>query len=114
MGVSRRSTKTADTTSRSPHGMHICPRCDSALVQPMHWYERGSASWHVDLRCPECEWWGRGAYSQSEVDRFDEELDHGAQALIEDLRSLTRANMEDEANRFVTALAGDLILPEDF
>ena len=46
--------------------------------------------------------------------RYDEELDRGGQELIEDLRSLTRANMEEEADRFATALASDTILPEDF
>ena len=49
----------------------------------------------------------RRLLSQPEVDRFDEELDRGAQELIEDLRSLTRANMEDEADRFAEALATD-------
>ena len=57
---------------------------------------------------------GAGTYSQSEVDRYDEELDRGGQELIEDLRALTRANMEDEAERFAGALASDSILPEDF
>jgi hypothetical protein len=32
----------------------------------------------------------------------------------QDLRSLTWANMEDEAERFAAALASDSILPEDF
>ena len=52
--------------------------------------------------------------SQSEVDHYDEELDRGGQELIEDLRALTRANMEEEADRFAGALASDSILPEDF
>jgi hypothetical protein len=38
----------------------------------------------------------------------------GSQELIEDLRALIRANMEDEAERFAAALATDSILPEDF
>lgn len=83
-------------------------------MQPLNWFEQGGERWHVDLRCPECEWRGRGAFDQAEVDRFDEELDRGAQALIEDLRALTRANMEHEADRFASALASDSILPEDF
>lgn len=94
--------------------MHVCPQCDSGLVQPVHWHEQGSGSWQVRLRCPDCEWWGRGAYSQPEVDRFDQELDRGAEELIEDLRTLTRSNMEDEADCFAAALANDIILPEDF
>ncbi len=34
--------------------------------------------------------------------------------LIEDLASLTRANMENEIERFITALYADHILAEDF
>jgi hypothetical protein len=101
-------------TARSSEGMHVCPSCDSGLVQPSQWFERGDAHWHVDLRCPECEWVGRGSFAQREVDRYDEELDRGCQELVEDLRALTRANMEDEADRFAMALATDSILPEDF
>jgi hypothetical protein len=51
--------------------------------------------------------------SQSEVDHYDEQLD-GRSELIEDLRALTRANMEEEADRLAGALASDSILPEDF
>jgi hypothetical protein len=116
MGLPKR-TKTqspVDTQHKSAEGMHACPECSSILVQPVNWHEQGDGAWNVELRCPECEWWGQGSYAQSEVDRYDEELDRGGQELIEDLRSLTRANMEDEAERFAMALASDSILPEDF
>jgi hypothetical protein len=103
-----------DEASRSKTGMHHCPSCSSDLVHPVRWFEHGEGHWHVDLRCPECEWWGRGVYAQAEVDRYDEELDRGAQALMEDLQSVTRANMEDEAETLAAALAADCILPEDF
>ena len=116
MAVPKR-TKTrveAETGRKSAAGMHSCPDCSSILVQPVNWHEQGDGAWNVELRCPECEWWGRNTYSQSEVDTYDEELDRGGQELIEDLRSLTRANMEEETNRFAMALASDSILPEDF
>src|SRR5262249_53535186 len=113
MGVPKR-TKTVTPTTSTGEGMHACPTCESVLVQPVNWFEQGEGHWHVELRCPECEWWGRGSYPQSEVDHFDEELDRGGQELLEDLRALTRSNMEDEAERFGVALATDSILPEDF
>lgn len=114
MEAQRKTAKRVAESSRSGEGMHICPSCSSKLVQPVQWFEQGEGRWHVDLRCPECEWLGHGAYSQAAVDRFDEELDRGAQELVEDLRSLTRSNMEDEADRFAGALASNSILPEDF
>jgi hypothetical protein len=51
---------------------------------------------------------------RAEIDRYDVELDRGGQELIEDLQALTRANMEEEADRFAAALASDSFLPEDF
>jgi RNase P subunit RPR2 len=114
MAIPRRTQTPQPSTRKSREGMHFCPECSSVLVQPVNWHEQGEGHWHVELRCPECEWWGTGTYSQSDVDRYDEELDRGGQELIEDLRSLTRANMEEEADRFALALASDCILPEDF
>ncbi len=99
---------------QSANGMHCCPNCDSILVQPVNWHEQGDGHWNVELRCPECEWWGRGSYSQYEVDRYDDEIDRGDQELIGDLRAVIRANMKEEADRFAAALATDSILPEDF
>ena len=113
MGIPKR-TSTKTTTEKSVKGMHSCPGCESILVQPVNWHEQGDGHWNVELRCPECEWWGRDSYSQADVDAYDEELDRGGQELIEDLRALTRANMEEEADRFAAALASDSILPEDF
>jgi RNase P subunit RPR2 len=113
MGVPKR-TKSKPRAERSQKGMHSCPSCESELVQPVNWHEQGDGYWHVELCCPECEWWGRDSYSQSEVDTYDEELDRGGQELVEDLRTLTQANMEEEADRFALALSSDSILPEDF
>jgi hypothetical protein len=120
MGVPRRTKVQSEASvpqqvgGKSAEGMHACPGCSSVLVQPVNWHEQGDGHWNVELRCPECEWWGRDSYSQDEVDHYDEELDRGGQELIEDLRALTRANMEEEAERFASALASDSVLPEDF
>jgi hypothetical protein len=66
------------------------------------------------LRCPNCEWSGTGVFEQDIVERFDEELDRGTEALVRDLRNLMQANMEDEIERFVSALDAGHIVPEDF
>jgi hypothetical protein len=94
--------------------LHVCPDCASGLVYPVEWEEADEVRWEVELRCPNCEWSTVGVYAQETVDRFDEELDRGSEALVRDLRRLTRANMEDEVERFVRALHADAILPEDF
>jgi hypothetical protein len=94
--------------------LHICPECDRGLVYPVEWEEVSPTHWEVLLRCPNCEWGELGVFDQTTVDRFDEELDLGTEALLRDLQRLTKANMEEEADRFASALSSDLILPEDF
>jgi len=94
--------------------LHVCAECGSHLVYPLEWEESGATHWEVALRCPECESRDSGVYEQDVVERFDEELDRGTELLVRDLKRLMQANMEDEIERFVTALDADLILPEDF
>ena len=94
--------------------LHICPECDRGLVYPVEWEEVSATDWEVVLRCPNCEWNDVGVYDQRTVDRFDEQLDIGTEILMRDLKRLTRANMEEELERFASALGSDAILPEDF
>jgi hypothetical protein len=94
--------------------LHVCPDCDKALVYPVEWEEASPTHWEVQLRCPNCEWLTVGLYDQETVDRFDEHLDQGTEALVRDLKRLTRANMEEEVDRFASALASDAIWPMDF
>lgn len=94
--------------------LHVCPSCDSELVFPVDWAPVDRTRWSVELHCPDCDWNATGVYSQEVVDRFDEALDRGTEALLEDLHLLTRANMEEQIDRFVAALNADLVLPEDF
>jgi len=94
--------------------LHLCRRCDSDLVYPVDWSPANDREWNVDLRCPECEWRGSGVHAQDTVDRFDEQLDRGTEQLLRDLSALTRANMGEEVERFVTALHAGWVVPEDF
>jgi hypothetical protein len=102
------------TDPRQTEGLHVCPSCDSRLVHPVDWSPATGRCWVVQLRCPECEWTGGGTYSQTVVDRYDEILDDGTEAILDDLNRLSRANMEEHVERFVAALRDDRILPEDF
>ena len=95
-------------------GLHVCEQCDSALVYPVEWDEASATEWEVLLRCPNCEWTKTGIYEQAVVERFDVTLDRATQALTDDLKRLTVANMEEEIDRFAAALGADQILPEDF
>ncbi|CAN5645387.1 hypothetical protein BH20ACT17_BH20ACT17_07050 [soil metagenome] len=94
--------------------LHICPECCSELVYPIAWEEADHASWEVTLRCPNCEWCLTGIFEEATIQRFDDVLDRGTEALVCDLRQLARANMEEAIVRFSAALYGGHILPEDF
>ena len=104
----------APATSDPAHDLHVCGDCDSELVYPTEWDEAGPTHWEVSLRCPNCEWSGTGTFEQDVVERFDEELDRGTEALVRDLKRLMQANMEEDIERFVSALSADHIVPEDF
>ena len=101
-------------THERAKALHVCPSCDSELVYPVDWAPADRERWRVDLHCPDCSWTGGGVYSQALVDRFDDELDRGTEELLDDLRLLTRANMEEQIKGFIRALHADQILPEDF
>jgi hypothetical protein len=99
---------------RERRDLQICPECAKDLVYPVAWQEASSTHWEVRLHCPNCEWTTVGLFDQDTVDRFDERLDQGTEAVVRDLRRLTRANMEEELERFASALASDAIWPMDF
>lgn len=107
------SSSTA-TPGQETTGLHVCPVCDSATVYPLTWEEAGDEHWQMSLRCPNCEWRTSGIFAQELVERLEETLDDGTDALVRDLRRLTQANMEEEVERFAHALETDLIFPMDF
>jgi hypothetical protein len=94
--------------------LHVCIECASELVYPVRWEESGSENWSVLLHCPNCEVYREGVFAQGTVEAFDEELDRGSDALERDYKRLLRANMEEELERFASALHADAVLPEDF
>ena len=103
-----------DDLGPAQRDLHVCPECDSQLVYPVAWEEADGIGWEVSLRCPNCEWCVTDTFDDELIQRFDETLDHGTEALVADLRTLTRANMEEDVERFVAALNAEYVLPEDF
>jgi hypothetical protein len=95
-------------------GLHLCPVCDSPLVQPLEWQEAQAGFWDLLLRCANCRWEQRGLFSQSQVDAFEEQLEEGLSQMLSDLTRLAQANMAEDIDRFAAALRADFIRPEDF
>lgn len=95
-------------------GLHVCAACRSPLVMPVAWEAAGPGRWAITRECPNCGWWEAGAFEEAVVERFDEELDRGTEALVRDLLRLVRANMEEDVERLISALRAGALLPEDF
>ena len=83
-------------------------------MYPVAWEEAEGSRWEVSLRCPNCEWYVNDTFDEELIQRFDETLDRGTEALVADLRKLTRANMEGDVERFIAAVNAEYVLPEDF
>ncbi len=94
--------------------LHICPACDSDLVQPVAWSEQAEARWQLTLTCPNCGWSEAGVFMRDQVEKLEDRLDEGLCRMIGDLHRLMQANMSEDVERFVAALGADHILPEDF
>ena len=95
-------------------GLHLCPSCDGDLVYPVAWEERGAEGWHIERRCPNCEWRHEGDFDQEDVEEFDDILNEGTEALLTGLRNFSRANMASDVERLIEAINEDRILPMDF
>jgi hypothetical protein len=113
---SGRSIEVVRLSEASPEAreLHICPLCESDLVQPVDWCEQQDGSWHLTLSCPNCSWSEQGTFSREQVDQLEDKLDDALCSMIADLHRLAQANMAEDIERFVAALHADKILPEDF
>lgn len=101
--------------TRIAAGLHICPQCESMLVQPTCWEQAGDRGhWRLWRRCPECHWSCDEVHGEAAIDAFDEELDLGTRALSEVLKELEHENMRFFADTLSAALAADLITADDF
>lgn len=101
--------------TESPAGLHVCPHCSSALVQPTCWEQAGDRGhWRLWRRCPECDWHCDAIHAEAAIDAFDEELDLGTRALADVLKTLEHENMQFVVDTFSAALDADLITADDF
>jgi hypothetical protein len=102
------------STGERTLGLHECPECEGDLVYPMKWEERGDDGWHIERRCPSCEWRHEGEFHQDEVEEFDDMLNEGTECLLTGLRNLSKSNMAADIESLIEAINEDRILPMDF
>jgi hypothetical protein len=94
--------------------LHICPGCDSGLVQPVAWSQNADDTWKLSLECPNCFRTETDDFTRKQVEKLEDKLDEGLSVMQADLMQLSQANMEYDVDCFIEALDADFILPEDF
>ncbi len=104
----------ADPPAEPHQDLHVCLACSSDLVYPIDTAKAGSENWTVLLRCPNCDVYRDGIFSERTVHALDSEVDRGRDVLTREYAGLVRLNMTAEIARFSGALKADAILPEDF
>ncbi len=103
-----------DEAGSDRRDLHVCPSCESALVQPLSWTETPDGRWDLQLECPNCGHSESGTFTPLQIELLEDRLDEGLSEMIADLQRLTQANMTADVERFAAALNTNLILPEDF
>jgi hypothetical protein len=101
---------------RATDGLHICGSCrrpfvvhDAIVSAP-----EGVHGVVVELRCTDCGWLHKGAYSPAAVDALDRAMHLGEREIRAALDVIEFAGELDRIDTFARALQLDLITPQDF
>jgi hypothetical protein len=101
---------------RSTDGLHICGSCRRPFVIPDAIVSApdGVHGVIVDLRCTDCGWLHRGAYSRDAVEALDLAMDLSEREIRAALEVFEFADELERIDRFARGLELGLITPEDF
>lgn len=101
---------------RATDGLHICGSCRRPFVVPDAIVSApdGVHGVVVELRCTDCGWLHKGAYSRDAVAALDRAMDLSERELRAALEVIEFADELDRIDRFARGLQLGLITPEDF
>jgi len=91
-----------------------CPRCGSALLQPLRSRPVPDVGMLVDLRCPECFAWMQETCSRAELAALDRSQAASREALVGAYEQSIAESMALLADCLAAALALDLVDADDF
>lgn len=94
--------------------LKTCPLCKSKLVYPVERSQINDIEWKVLLLCPNCSCKREMVIDRETVRELLRSTRMGRESLMRELDNMQKKNMEEEAEKFVTALNQDHILPIDF
>jgi hypothetical protein len=101
---------------RATDGLHICGSCRRPFVVPdaIVCAPEGVHGVVVELRCTDCGWLHKGAYSRAAIEALDRAMDIGEREIRAALDVIEFADELDRIDAFARALRLNLITPEDF
>ncbi|MHB1411759.1 MAG: hypothetical protein ACYCXU_05925 [Thermoleophilia bacterium] len=94
--------------------LQTCPLCKSKLVYPVERYQINDMEWKIMLLCPNCLCKRELVVDRETVRELLKNARVGRETLMKELDGMQKRNMEEEAEKFITALHKDHILPIDF
>ena len=94
--------------------LQTCPLCKSKLIYPVERYQINDMEWKVMLLCPNCLCKRELVVDRETVRELLKNARVGRETLMKELDGMQKRNMEEEAEKFITALHKDHILPIDF
>lgn len=106
--------KLAHKTSTERENPCKCPVCESELVYPMERSQAGLDGWQLLMLCPDCFAWREVCVERGEMLDIYKRQHEGMEELARQLARLERQHMSEECEKFIGALHGGDILPEDF
>lgn len=94
--------------------LQTCPLCKSDLVYPVERSQINDVEWKVLMLCPNCLCKREMVVERETVRELLRNARVGRESLMKELDSMQKKNMEEEAEKFISALNKDHILPIDF
>lgn len=94
--------------------IQTCPLCKSNLVYPVERYQLNDAEWKVLMLCPNCLCKRELVVDREAVRELLKTARVGREQIMKEMDSMQKKNMAEEANKFISALQKDHILPIDF
>jgi hypothetical protein len=91
-----------------------CRECGADFVHPVEWSPNDGGTWWMLLRCGACGSSREEIVPDEVAERYDRELDMAEHRMRLAAERLSRELLEEQADRFATALELDLIGAEDF
>lgn len=95
-------------------GLHQCRLCHDDYVVPVWWEEADAGSWHLLLRCAQCDTFRDVTVGNDVAAAYERDLERGRREIAASLDRSDRARMLAELPVLIAALERDLIDAADF